>query len=188
MNIDTSSLSEGQKATAEFAHKYAGMMHQLNGPGFIPRLCAHEAAHVGYYQLMGCKQFRARPPAIFADARTGKLTGHLAAVEIIDKPEWFEESWQDWVSAMARACVAGSVVARQMGSTDDEGGEEGDRRVFDFLCAELMAHFKNIKVDTDEEWNNAKRSVENDLVAFPEIMNKIHAQAVELRSQFGFEK
>ncbi|MGA3264930.1 MAG: hypothetical protein ABSC47_12910 [Terracidiphilus sp.] len=100
MTIDMSGLSEEQKVTAKLKEMYAGMMCQLNGPGFIPLLCAHEAAHVVYYRMMGATQFKPLTPRITCDAKTGKLIPHLAAVEIIDKPPCCGESWQHWLGWM----------------------------------------------------------------------------------------
>ena len=73
MTIDTSGLSEEQKATSQFQSAYADMMCQLNASGFIPSLCAHEAAHLIYYKMMGATQFKPLHPRITCDAKTGKL-------------------------------------------------------------------------------------------------------------------
>ena len=151
MTIDTSGLAEEQKATAGFKSTYDGMMRQLNSPGFIPLLCAHEAAHVVYYRMMGATQFKPLHSRITYDAKTGKLIPHLAAVEIIDKPPCHGESWQHWLRMDARASVAGSVVARKLGSTDT-GGEEGDKLAFNDDCAQLVAHFGGISINTNWLW------------------------------------
>jgi len=184
MTIDTSGLSEEQKATAEFNSIYTGMLRQLNAPGFIPLLCAHEAAHVVYYRMMGTTQFRPLPPRITCNAKTGKFIPLLAAVEIIDKPPCQPESWQNWLKMDARASVAGSVVARKLGSTD-AGGEEGDRLAFNDDCAQLVAHFGGIPINTDCFWAWAQRSVEKDLEEFPDRMESIQTLALELQPQFG---
>jgi hypothetical protein len=181
--IDTSSLSDEQKATAEFKEMYAGMMRQLSGAGFIPVLCAHEAAHVVYYQMMGPIQYKPLPPRILCDERTGRLNGQLAAVEIIDKPLCLWESWQSWIRMLARASVAGSVVARKLGATGS-GGEEGDRLKFNDECAQVVNHFKIITIDTDVEWVRARRSVERDLEEYSYRLESIQKLALELQSQF----
>lgn len=180
MTIDTSGLSEEQKTTAEFISMYAGMMRQLNAPGFFPLLCAHEAAHVVYYRMMGATQFKPLPPRITCDAKSGRFIPHLAAVEVIDKPLCHGESWQHWLRMDARASVAGSVVARKLGSTDT-GGEEGDRLAFNNDCAQLVAHFGGISINTDWHWAWAQRSVEKDLEEFPDRMESIQTLALELR-------
>ncbi len=183
MTIDTSGLSEEQKATDEFKSVYAGMMRQLNAPGCIPLLCAHEAAHVVYYRMMGATQFKPLHPRITCDAKTGKLIPILAAVEIIDKPPCHGESWQHWLRMDARGSVAGSVVARKLGATDT-GGEEGDRLAFNNDCAQLVAHFGGISINTDLFWAWARQSVERDLEEFPDRMESIQILALELLPQF----
>lgn len=182
MTIDLTALTEEQRQSSECKELCVGMTRQVNGPGFISQLCAHEAAHVIFYQMMGQIRWRPLPPRIVSAA--GKLNGQLAAIEFLEKPPCYPETWQDWVMNLARSSVAGSVVARRSGATRF-AGEEGDRICFEDECAQLIAHFDGITINTDKVWEVARASVERDLDSNPAIMESIHILAVELRVLFG---
>lgn len=180
MTIDMTALTEEQKQSSECKEMCAGMTRQLNGPGFISQLCAHEAAHVIFYQMMGEIRWRPLPPRIVSAA--GRLNGQLAAIEFLEKPTCYPQTWQNWVNNLAKGSVAGSVVARRFGATRFTG-EEGDRICFENECAQLIAHF-GVTINTDRVWEVARASVERDLESNPAIMESIFNLAIELRTLF----
>ena len=57
ITINTNGITDEQKATEKFQSAYRDMMAQLLAPGFIPVLCAHEAAHMLYFGSVGAKEF-----------------------------------------------------------------------------------------------------------------------------------
>ena len=134
MTIDTSGLSEEQKATSQFQSAYADMMCQLNASGFILALCAHEAAHLIYYEMMGKIRYEPLPPRLEYDERKGDFVGHLAAVRLIEIPNCEPGKWREWLTMIAYADVAGGVVGRKL-SPQSGGGDDGDKEIFKRKCA-----------------------------------------------------
>jgi hypothetical protein len=65
--INTDGISDEEKATPKFQSFYQGMMAQLSKPGFIPVLCAHEAAHLIYFAAMGMTEYDPHPACIRYD-------------------------------------------------------------------------------------------------------------------------
>jgi hypothetical protein len=71
ITIITEGISDQQKATAKFQFTYRGMMAQLSSPGFMPVLCAHEAAHLVYFGFAGVTNYKAFPARITYDPLMG---------------------------------------------------------------------------------------------------------------------
>jgi hypothetical protein len=184
MTIDTSGLSEEQKATAEFKSMYAGMMHQLNDPGYITALCAHEAAHLIFYEMMSTIRYVLVPPKIMYDAQIGMFIGHLAAIELAEEPICEPHRLQEYVTMISHAQVAGRVVARKL-LPDCYGGDKGDKEKFERICAELSTHFWGFPIDAEAVWTRAQNEVERRLEKESWIMESIQQRAIELRPLFG---
>lgn len=184
MTIDTSGLSEEQKATSQFQSAYADMMCQLNASGFIPALCAHEAAHLIYYEMMGKIRYEPLPPRLEYDERKGDFVGHLAAVRLIEIPNCEPGKWREWLTMIAYADVAGGVVGRKL-SPQSGGGDDGDKEIFKRKCAELVSHFGGISIDIEAVWTRAQKAVEKQLEEHPQIMELILNRAAELQPLFG---
>src|SRR4029077_16518474 len=97
-----------------------------SAPGFIPVLCAHEAAHMVYLSFIGVKNFDALPPRLRYDPRIDDCVGHLAGMQALDKPGWEPGKFWDWLFKSACAFAAGGVVARKKMPSSD-GGDQDDK-------------------------------------------------------------
>src|ERR1019366_2035203 len=90
IKIITEGISDEQKTTENFKSAYQDLLTQLSVPGFIPVLCAHEAAHAIYFTFAGMKNLAPIPHTIKFDPVANDYTGHLAAIQILDIPKWTE--------------------------------------------------------------------------------------------------
>jgi hypothetical protein len=183
MTIDTSGLSEEQKATAQFKSVYAGMMRQLNDPGYVPALCAHEAAHLIFYEMMGTIRYVPVPPKITYDANNGEFIGHLAAIQLAEEPLCEPHKWQEYVTMMSHTQVAGGVVARKL-LPGCYGGDKADKEKLRRICTEIAAHF-GVPINAEMVWTRAQKEVERRLQEEPLIMELIQQRAIELRPLLG---
>src|SRR5277367_980958 len=108
--IATDGISDEQKATIKYQSAYADMMSKLTSPDFIPALCAHEAAHLIYYEMMGPIRYELLPPRLENDLKRQGFTGHYTAIKLAKNPLCEPHKWQEYITMMARAHVAGGVV------------------------------------------------------------------------------
>ena len=182
--IMTEGISEEQKQTVKFRLAYADMLRTLSTPGFIDALCAHEAAHVVYYEMMGAIRYELLPPRLEYDSQNRRFIGHFAAIQLAEEPLCEPQKWQGYVTLLSRAQAAGGVVGRRLFPASS-GGDEGDREKFRRICAELISHFGGIRIDVESVWRQAQETVEKQLENDPQIMQKIHQRAAELRSSFS---
>jgi hypothetical protein len=182
--IDISELTEAQKATEGFRNTYAGMMNLYNQPGFIAALCAHEAAHLIFYERMGRIPFEVVRPKIHHNDAMNRFEGHMAAVKP-HLPDCEPSKWREWVTAKALGCVAGGVVGRRLFPRVD-GGDVEDKRLFIQECADLMKHFGAISINAEEVWAWAQVEASRQIDTDPKLMELIRKRAEELRTQFGF--
>ena len=103
ITINTDGISDDEKKTDKFKSAYRDMMNQLTAPGFIPALCAHEAAHAFYFTLAGMKEFEPLPAHIKFDPAINDYTGHLAAIQVLDLPPWTQGNFHEWFYKIAKA-------------------------------------------------------------------------------------
>jgi hypothetical protein len=113
ITINTDGITEEQKASPRFQSAYRSMLAQLLAPGFIPVLCAHEAAHAIYFTAAGTVEFEPKPATLQYNPSTDDYEGHLAAIQLKDMKMWVPGKFQEWFSNIARGYVAGGVVARK---------------------------------------------------------------------------
>ncbi len=182
--IDVSELSEAQKATDGFKSTYAGMMNLYSQPGFITALCAHEAAHLIFYERMGRIPFEIVRPKIYHNDAMNRFEGYMAAIKP-QLPDCEPAKWQEWVTAKALGCAAGGVVGRRLFS-DVDGGDVEDKRLFFQDCADLVNHIGGISIDAEEVWRWAQAEICRQLDVDPELMDLIQKRAEELKALFGF--
>jgi hypothetical protein len=182
--IDVSGLTETQKATEGFKSTYAGMMNLYNEPGFIAALCAHEAAHLIFYERMGRIPFEIVRPKIYHNDAMNRFEGYMAAVKP-QLPDCEPATWREWVTAKALGCVAGGVVGRRLFPHAD-GGDVEDKRLFIQECADLVRHFGGISINAGEVWAWAQAEVSQQLDTDPKLMELIQKRAEELKALFGF--
>jgi hypothetical protein len=182
IRIDTDGISDEQKATVKFQSAYRDMLSQLNAPGFIPVLCAHEAAHAFYFTLGGMKEFKPLPARLEYDPKIDDYVGHLAAIQLLDFPSWEEGKFKEWLFNVACGHAAGGVVARKL-MPSSLGGDEDDRERFKKLCDEFNIDPK-ITIDSQQWWKLAQESIAQDLEN-PANLDKINQEALKLRSLFG---
>jgi len=182
--IATDGISDEQKATVKFQSAYADMMRKLTVPGFIAALCAHEAAHLIYYEMMGSVRYELLPPRLEYSPDKQAFTGHFAAIKLIEVPPCEADKWREWITMKANAEAAGGVVGRKLFPASS-GGDEGDKEKFRKLCADLTNHFGGISIDVELCWKRAQNTVKRQLEDDPQIMIMIQQRAVELRSSFG---
>jgi hypothetical protein len=183
--INTDGISAEQKATRKFQSFYQEMSAQLRKPGFIRILCAHEAAHLFYFTLMGLTEYDPHPATIHFDPQKDDYFADMAGVKAIAPPVWQEGKFWEWFNIFGRALAAGGVVARKMDPTSD-GGDEDDRNRFKALCDKLNEDNPKLLLNSEELWKRAQQLVLEDL-AHPQIMQAIEEQALVLRREFGFE-
>jgi hypothetical protein len=180
--INTEGITDEQKSTDKFKSAYADMLAQLLAPGFIPVLCAHEAAHVLYFGIAGTINFDPQPAKLYYDPKIDDYAGHLAAVQILDIPQFVQGQFWEQFDKIAKAHAAGGVLARRLMPSSD-GGDQNDRDRFKAMCEKLSAD-PNFKIDFDDYWKRAQEAVSQDLEN-TEWLAKIQDYAVELRPQLG---
>ena len=163
------------------------MFEKLNAPGFIEALCAHEAAHVVYYELIAPIVYEPLKPELRYDSQARRYQGHFAALNITVYPMFLGGDVQDfvtWFTKMTQAKVAGGVVGRKLFPSSD-GGDRGDKREFEKFCADLQAQYPNLQTDIEERWRQARAAVEEQIENNPIILEIIQQKAIELRKAFG---
>jgi hypothetical protein len=181
--INTDGISDQEKAAAKFQIVYQGMMAQLSRPGFIPILCAHEAAHLVYFTMAGLKEYDPHPASIRYDPTIDDYVGDLAGVKLLDLPPWVEGKFWEWFGLVAKAHAAGGVVARKLDPSTD-GGDKDDRSRFKDLCDHLNGETPKLLISFEEVWKRAQESVLEDL-SRPEMMQIIEEHALVLKREFG---
>jgi hypothetical protein len=179
ITINTDGITEEQKATEKFQSAYREMLAVLSAPGFIPVLCAHEAAHAIYFHIAGNKQFEPRPSRIYFDPAINDYAGDLAAIQLLDYPAWTPGKFDEWLFNTARGHAAGGVVARKLMPASD-GGDRDDEKRFKDLCNKDP----KVKIDWEYWWKLAQEAIAQDLEN-PEAMTAIQREAEALRPQFG---
>ena len=182
--IATDGVSDEQKATVKFKAAYAEMMRKLTAPGFISALCAHEAAHLVYHEMMGPIRYETLPPRLQYSLEKQEFRGYFAAIKLVENPVCEHSKWREYVTMMANAHAAGGVVGRKLFPASS-GGDEGDKENFRKLCAELTNHFGGISIDVELCWKRARDTVKRQLEDDPQIMDLIQQRAAELRPSFG---
>jgi hypothetical protein len=60
------------------------MLGKLKDPAFVRALCAHEAAHVVYFEMMGPIQYRALRSRLEFNEQRNRYQGHFAAIDLIE--------------------------------------------------------------------------------------------------------
>jgi hypothetical protein len=183
--IATDGISDELKATDKFQRAYTDMMRNLSAPGFIDALCAHEAAHLVYYEMMGPVRYESLTPRLEYNPEKQTFTGHYAAIMLTEEPLCEPHRLHEYVTMMANVQVAGGVVARKL-LPNSSGGDEGDKVKFMRICAELTAHFGGITIDVELVWKQAQDRVKRQLEDDPHIMATILQRAIDLRPSFGF--
>jgi hypothetical protein len=183
ITIITEGISDQQKAAAKFQFTYQGMMAQLSSPGFIPVLCAHEAAHLVYFGFAGVTNYKAFPARITYDPKADDFFGSLASVQILDIPKFEGGKFWDQMFKVACAHAAGGVIARKLMPSSD-GGDEHDKERFESLCAELKSRHPNFSIDVPDFWKKAQDYVAKGLEN-AEWLSKIQEFAETLQPELG---
>jgi hypothetical protein len=183
ITIKTDGISAQQKGTIKFQTAFQDMLAQLSAPGFIPVLCAHEAAHLVFFTIAGMKNYEPCPATIRYDPTIDDYAGHLAGIQPLDLPQWTPGDFWSWFLKVACGHVAGGVVARRLLPSSD-GGDQDDRERFEHLC-DMLNQDPNVKVNFAEWWKRAQDTVAKMLDENPSLMDVINQQALELREKFG---
>jgi hypothetical protein len=183
ITIKTDGISAQQKGTIKFQTAYHDMLAQLSAPGFIPVLCAHEAAHLVFFTMAGLKEYEAKPASLAYDPKIDDYVGHLAAIQMLDMSGWEEGDFWPWFHKVACGHAAGGVVARKL-MPSSTGGDDGDEEQFRELCDKLNKD-PNINIDCEEWWKRAQETVAKILEEHPQTMDVIKEQALSLQEQFG---
>jgi hypothetical protein len=185
ITIDTTGISDEQKKTEKFQSAYRDMYKQLSAPGFIPVLCAHEAAHALYFAVLGVKTFEPCSAKIWFEPAINDYKGSLATVQPVDVPLWTPGNFWDWLLKIACAYAAGGVVVREKMPASD-GGDQDDKERFEALCETLNENDPNMHIDWEEWWERAQKAVAQMLDDDPERMTIIDNEAENFRPQLGF--
>jgi hypothetical protein len=183
ITINVDGISDQEKATEKFQSAYRDMMGQLMAPGFIPVLCAHEAAHAIFFMIAGMKEFEPLPATLEYVPQIDDYEGHLAAIRPLDIPSWVEGQFWDWLFAIAQGHAAGGVVARKLMPCSD-GGDQDDKRRFLELCENICKLDSNVKIDAEDVWKQAQDAVKLALEN-PDNVAEIQKQAAILRPKLG---
>jgi len=183
ITITTDGISAEQKATEQFKAAYAGMLAKLTAPGFITVLCAHEAAHLVYFNIMGIEKFDIFPARLEFDPTINDYKGHLPAIQPLNIPDWAPGDFWDWLFKIARALAAGGVASRKLMPSSD-GGDTDDKERFAIACAEYNKDPQmKTKIDSKEMWAEAQLQVTRDLEN-PKNMDALNREAAKLRVHF----
>jgi hypothetical protein len=180
--IITDGISEERKSTAKFKDAYQDMLRQLTAPNFAPVLCAHEAAHVVYFRLVGETKYAAFPATIQYDPTIDDYVGHLAAVQVLELPEAIPGKFWGWFNGVALAYAAGGVVSRKL-MPSSNGGDQNDKKLLKDLC-DLVNEDPNINLNSENVWKAAQSAVIEDLQN-PQRMASIETEAAVLRPLLG---
>ena len=174
--IDTTGISDEQKSTAQFQSAYREMLAQLSSPGFAAVLCAHEAAHLFYFALVGSVEYEAAPAKIYYDPQIRDYAGNMASVQLLKPPVAPQpEKLAEWFCLIACAHAAGGVVARKLYPSTG-GGDSDDKERFQRICVMLNQ-------DYDKMWMWAQDAVSEK----PEMTNFIAQQGAILKRELGLE-
>lgn len=185
ITIDVSEVTDQQQQTELFKSAYRDMYNQLSAPGFIPVLCAHEAAHALFWGVLGVKDFDTHTAKLWFDPKKNDYTGRLAGVTPKDAPTWTEGNFWDWLMKIACAHASGGVVARRKLPSSD-GGDQEDRSRFETLCETINEKDKNMHLDWREWWGRAQDHIGYMLDNDPTMMPTIEAEAENFRPHLGF--
>jgi hypothetical protein len=180
--INTDGITDEQKRSAKFQSAYRDMLAQLTTPGFAHVLCAHEAAHLVYFTIVGMQNYDSFPARLQYDPQIDDYVGSLASIQPLDLPQWTPGKFWEWFSSVARAHAAGGVVARKLMPLSD-GGDQDDKDRFKRVCDKLNAD-PNVSIDAEDVWKKAQDSILQDLEN-PAWLSIIEKQAVELRPLLG---
>jgi len=183
ITINTDGISNAQRVTAKFQSAYRNMRAQLGAPGFIPVLCAHEAAHVIFFAIAGMKNYDTKPASLKYDPLIDDYVGSLASIQVLDLPPWTPGAFWEWFGKIACGHAAGGVVARKLMPSSD-GGDQDDKERFKTLCDKLNAD-PNVSIDFEITWKSAQDLVSTLLEEDPKIMAAIQEKALELQPLFG---
>ena len=184
ITIATDGISDEQKATEKFKTAYADVLAKLTAPGFMPVLCAHEAAHLVYFNIMGVEKFDIFPARIEFDPAIDGYKAHLPAIQARNIPDWAPGDFWNWFFKIARALAAGGVAARKLMPSSD-GGDSDDKERFEIACAEYNKDPQmKTKIDSKEMWAEAQLQVAKDLEN-PKNMDALNREAAKLRLHFG---
>ncbi len=183
ITINTDGISDEQKATEKFKSAYRDMLTQLLRPGFIPVLCAHEAAHMVYFSQLGITDFDPIPPQLRYSTEIDDYVGHLAAMQNKgDMRMWEQGKFWDWFIIAACAHAAGGVIARKLMPLSD-GGDQDDKDRFKKLCDKLNED-PNVKIDFVQWWEAGQQNVAEH-AKNPQFMDGIKQIALEIQPQLG---
>ncbi len=188
--IDTSSIPAELRSTREFSYHFLKMSDTLNAPGFVEALCAHEAAHVYYFELISPIVYEVQRTELRYDSERRQYHGHFAALFITQYPIFPGGSPDDftlWFDRMLHANVAGGVVARRLLPSSD-GGDHGDKIQFEKFCVELRQRYPFLQIDTETCWGRGRAEVERQLESDPTILEVIQRKGAELRGPLGFSR
>jgi hypothetical protein len=186
--IDSSSIPADQRSSREFRYHFLKMNDTLNSSGFIDALCAHEAAHVYYFELVGPIVYQPQKTTLRYDAERKQYHGHFAALMITKYPAFpggGPDDFTKWFNGMLYANVAGGVVARKLLPSSD-GGDQGDKVQFENFCNELRKQYPFLGIDTQACWDRGRAEVERQIDSDPKIIEAIQSKAAELKGPFGF--
>jgi hypothetical protein len=183
ITINTEGITEQQKTTAKFQSFYQGVLSQLNVPGFIDVLCAHEAAHVFYFILAGSTQFEPHQTTISYDPKIDDYVSNLAGIQLLDLTMWTQGDFWPWLHKIACAHACGGVVARKL-MPSSEGGDQDDKDRFKQLCDQIGRIDPGVKIDFEPWWKQGQQTV-SEMIEKPEVMAEIKRIAADLRPQFG---
>jgi hypothetical protein len=181
--INTDGISEAERASPKFQRVYQGMMAEMSRPGFIRILCCHEAAHLFYFKMAGTQNYDPHRTCIRFDPMLNDYVGDMAGVKINDLGRWEPGKYWEWFTAVAKAHVAGGVIARKLDPSLTDVGDSDDKARFKTICDQLNLD-PNVSINWEETWVKAQEMVRADL-EHPGIMQAIEQFSEEVRRELG---
>jgi len=186
--INVDAVPPKLRGTRAFRDQCAEMIRKLQNPDFVRFVCAHEAAHLIFFEMMGPIAYRPLRPFLMTDPKESRFQACFAAIELLDFPPCFEHQWAEWLGMWADAEAAGGVVGRRLLPAEPRG-DNGDRQNFTVTCRQIEEHFEDrVKIDAEKSWRNAQERVELRLTDDPRLLQRIFQRADKIRSEFGFRQ
>jgi hypothetical protein len=148
----------------------------MQDPSYRGFCCVHEAGHAVYYERAGAKRLTFHGPVALYCAETDEFDFGGAAVEIV----WPDTGAEMDLLTMARAYVAGGVVARTLTTRIDEDADGRDHEDFIRECQRLCPGITRKEIS--EHWEQAKKNVEIDLRK-PALRRELWRRAKEFENK-----
>ena len=186
--INVDGVPPALRRTPAFRAQCSYMLRRLQDPDFVRYVCAHEAAHLIFFEMIGPITYRPLGAFLKADPNFNRFVGWFAAIQLLEFPPCLEHQWSKWLEMWADAEAAGGIVGRKL-FPNEPCGDKGDQRNLAERCRKIEEHFEgHITIDAQDCWKNAQRRVEQRLTKSPKLLERILQRADKIRPEFGLRR